>query len=179
MATDNGTPSPRGLRVWIQDWLPAFLATLIGGVVAMGVNAPLKSPNDLIGNTFSVAVASVIAAWFAGSVWAQIKGDIQRRAKILNIVLTALLVVVVVAAALVENFGEISNTIRYVIPLAAIVTIFASLSTPIIERWKRRDALLWIAVVLPIAMLAVGFWLNSNDFGFNEVPSRSLPPAPK
>lgn len=167
------------MRVWIQDWTPAFLATLIGGVVAMGVNAPLKSPDDLIGNAGSVAVASVIAALVAGSVWAQIKGDIQRRAKILNIVLTALLVVVVVAAALIENFGEISNTIRYVIPLAAIVTIFASLFTPIIERWKRRDALLWIAVVLPIVMLAAGFWLTSNEFGFTEAPSLSLPPAPE
>ena len=155
------------------------MATLVGGVVAMGVNAPLKSPDDLIGNAGSVAVASVIAALVAGSVWAQIKGDIQRRAKILNIVLTALLVVVVVAAALIENFGEISNTIRYVIPLAAIVTIFASLFTPIIERWRRRNALLWIAVVLPIVMLATGFWLTSNEFGFTEAPSLSLPPAPK
>ena len=179
MATDIETPSPRGVRVWIQDWTPAFLATLVGGVVAMGVNAPLKSPDDLIGNAGSVAVVSVIAALVAGSIWAQIKGDIQRRAKILNIVLTALLVVVVVAAALIENFGEISNTIRYVIPLAAIVTIFASLFTPIIERWKRRDALLWIAVVLPILMLAAGFWLTSNEFGFTEAPSLSLPPAPK
>ncbi len=179
MDSDNETSSPRGVRVWIQDSLPAFMATLVGGIVAMGVNAPLKSPDDLIGNAGSVAVASVIAALVAGSVWAQIKGDIQRRAKILNIVLTALLVVVVVAAALIENFGEISNTIRYVIPLAAIVTIFASLFTPIIERWRRRNALLWIAVVLPIVMLATGFWLTSNEFGFTEAPSLSLPPAPK
>ena len=145
----------------------------------MGVNAPLRSPDDLIANAGSVAVAAFVAALIAGPIWAQIEGDIQRRSKVLNIVLTVLLLVVVVAAALVEYVGAISNTIRYVIPLAAIMTIFASVLTPIIERWKQRSELIWIAVVLPIAMLAVGYWLTSNEFGFTEAPSLSLPPPPK
>ena len=145
----------------------------------MGVNAPLRSPDDLIANAGSVAVAAFVSALIAGPIWAQIKGDIQRRAKVLNIVLTVLLIVVVVVAALIEYVGEISNTIRYMIPLAAIMTILASVLTPIIERWKQRSELIWIAVVLPIAMLAVGYWLTSNEFGFTEAPSLSLPPPPK
>ncbi len=179
MNTDSESPRPRpGSREHLHDRVPAFLATLVGGAVAMGVNAPLTSPDDLIGNARSVAAASLIAAVIAGIIWARLPGDIQGRARVFNIVLTVMLVLVVVATALIEFVGEISNVLRYVIPLGAIVTIFASVLTPVIERWKHRSGLIFVAIALPLAMLVIGYWLTSNEFGFTEVPSLSLPPPP-
>ena len=179
MYTDSEPPRPvSGLRAHVQDRLPAFLATLVGGAVAMGVNAPLTSPDDLIGNARSVAMVSLIGAFIAGTVWGRLSGDIQRRSRVFNIVLTVTLALVVIAAVVIENVGDISNTIRYVIPLAAVVTIFASVLTPTIERWKNRTGLMWIGLFLPLVILALGYWLTSNEFGFTEAPSLSLPPPP-
>ena len=176
---DSDTPEPRpGLRGHIQDRIPAFLSTLVGGVVAMGVNAPLTSPDDLVGNAGSVAVGSLFAAVIAGMVWARLRGDVQSRSRAFNIVLTVLLILVVIAAAVIEFAGDISNAIRYIIPLGAVITIFASVLTPVFERWKDWRGTIWIALLLPIAMLVVGYWLTSNEFGFTQPPSLTLPPPP-
>ena len=176
---ESETPETRsGLRRHVQDRLPAFLATLIGGAVAMGVNAPLRSPDDLIANAGSVATVSVFAAVIYGMIWGRLSGDVQQRSRRFNIVITVLLLLVVGAAWVAEYIGEFSNTIRYVIPLAGIVTICVSVFTPIIERWKNNTMLIWAAIVLTIAMLLAGYVLTVNEFGFSEAPSLSLPPPP-
>lgn len=176
---ESETSEPRtGLREHVQDRMPALIATFIGGAVAMGVNAPLTSPDDLIANASSVAIVSIIAAFIAGMVWARIPGDIQGRTRTFNIVITVVLLLAVGAAAAIEYIGDISNTIRYMVPLAAIVSIFTSVLTPIIERWKKSTSVIVVAIALPLAMLAIGYWLTSNEFGFTEAPSLSLPPPP-
>lgn len=168
-----------GLRRHVLARMPAYLATAIGGAVAMGVNAPLRSPDDLIGNTGSVAIVTVFGALIYGMIWGRLSGGVQQRSRRFNITITILLLVVVAAAWIIEYIGEISNTIRYVIPLAGIVTISASVLSPIIERWRNSTNLIWIALMLTIAMLVVGYILTVNEFGFNpEPPSLSLPPPP-
>ena len=167
-----------GLRRHILARMPAYLATAIGGAVAMGVNAPLRSPDDLIANTGSVAVISIFGALLYGMIWARLSGEVQQRSRSFNIIITILLLLVVGAAWVIEFMGEFSNTIRYVIPLAAIVTIFASILTPILERWKNNTLLIWVAIVLTIVMLVAGYWLTVNEFGFTEAPSLALPPPP-
>ncbi len=168
-----------GLRGHIQDRLPAFVATLIGGAVAMGVNAPLTSPDDLIANAGSIAVVSVVGAIVTGMIWARLRGDIQARSRTFNIVLTALLLLTVGAAAAIEYGADITHAIRYIVPLGAIVTIFASVLTPVIERWKTQTLLMVVAAALPLVMIGAGYFLTVNEFGFTEAPSLSLPPPPK
>ncbi|MCY4474567.1 MAG: hypothetical protein OXC83_03935 [Chloroflexi bacterium] len=168
-----------GVRGHILNRSPAFVATLIGGAVAMGVNAPLTSPDDLIANAGSIAVVSVIGAIVVGMIWARLPGDIQTRSRTFNIVLTVLLLLVVGGAAAIEYGGEITRAIRYTVPLAAIVTIFTSVLTPVFERSKGRSAMLWVAIALPLVMLVAGYLLTINEFGFTEAPSLSLPPPPK
>ncbi len=168
-----------GARAHVRQRLPAYIATLIGGTVAMFVNAPLTSPDDLVGNTASVAFVSVVAALVAGMVWARISGDIQRRVRVYNVISTVLIIVVVAIAAAVEYAGDVSNTIRYVIPLGAVVAVLSSIFTPIIERWKTSPALIWVAIVFTIALLVAGYVLTVNEFGFTEAPSLALPPPPK
>ncbi len=168
----------RGLRRHVLARMPAYLATAIGVAVAMGVNAPLRSPDDLIANAGSVAIIGIFGALLYGMIWARLTGEVQQRSRTFNIIITVLLVVVVGIAWLAEYIGEFANTIRYVIPLAAIVTIFASILTPILDRWKTNMLLIWVAIVLTIAMLVAGYWLTVNEFGFTEAPSLSLPPPP-
>ena len=179
MRTDLDTPkSNSGIRSHIQDRIPAFLATLIGGAVAMVVNAPLTSPDDLVGNASSVAFASFVAAIIVAMFWARLSGDLQRRARVLNIFLTVMMFLAVIAAAVIEFAGDISNAIRYIIPLAAIVIVLSSVLTPILERGKSWPPIIWLAIAAPIAMLATGYWLTINEFGFTEAPTLTLPPPP-
>ena len=162
----------------VRSVIPAYVATASGGAVAMFVNAPLRSPDDLIANALSVAVASVIAAITSGIIWGLLSGDIQQRSRRFKIAITGLLLVTVGIAWVAEYILELTNTMRYVIPLAGIVTIFASVFTPLLERRKNSAQLIWTAVILSIAMLAGGYWLTVNEFGFTEPPSLSLPPPP-
>ena len=175
---DERLQDATGLRGHVLSRMPAFIATLLGGVVAMGVNAPLKSPDDLVANAGSVAVVSVFGALVTGMIWGRLSGELQQRSRRFNIIITVLLLLVVGAAWIAEFIGEFTNTIRYVIPLAGIVTIFASVFTPILERWKGNVNLIWAAVILTIAMLVAGYFLWVNEFGFTEAPSLSLPPPP-
>ena len=167
------------LRQHVLARMPAYLATAIGGAIAMGVNAPLRSPDDLIANTGSVAIVTIFGSLLYGMIWARLSGEVQQRSRTFNIIITILLVLVVLVAWVAEYIGEFTNTIRYVIPLAGIVTIAASVLTPLIERWKHNTNLIWIAIILTIVMLVAGYFLTVNEFGFNpEPPSLSLPPPP-
>ena len=134
----------------------------------MGVNAPLTSPDDLVANAGSVAVVSLLGAIIAGMIWARIKGDVQSRSRTFNIVLTVLLLLTVGSAAAIEYGADITNAIRYIVPLGAIVTIFVSVLTPVIERWKAQTVLMVIAAALPLVMLVLGYFLTVNEFGFTE-----------
>ena len=175
---ENTRQENSGLRSHVQARMPAYLATLMGGVVAMGVNAPLRSPDDLIANASSVAVVSILAGVVTGMIWGRLSGEVQQRSRTFNIVITVLLLVVVGFAWAAEYIGEFTNTIRYVIPLAGIVTIFSSVFTPIFERWKQSNTLIWVAVIVTIAMLVAGYFLTVNEFGFTEARSLALPPPP-
>ncbi len=162
----------------VKSRLPAFCATMVGGLIAVFVNIPLTSPDDRLGNTGSVAIVSFVAALILGRLWTFLNGDLSERTRKFSRICTALFIVAVSIALLLETAGDLSNTARYVLPLSATVCVAAAALSPFFERSMRGSALIWLGVSLTIGILAIGIILAFLEVGFTEPPSLSLPPPP-
>lgn len=162
----------------ISRGAPAFSATLIGGALALVVGLPLTSPDDLLGNTASVAIMSNAGAVALAVIWAYAPGTGARRTRFYTSACAGLFVLTVVTALLVESVGEISNTVSYVVPIASVIFVSTAVFTPIIDRSASKGASLSLGLFLSIATLAAGIIMAVNEVGFTEPPSLSLPPPP-
>lgn len=167
-----------GLAVQLQRRMPAFCGTVIGGLIAVFVGIPLTSPDDRIGNTGSVAILSLFAALILGRIWAGLSGDVAERGRKYYWVCTGMFATAGVSALFLEVFMDFSNTVRYVLPMSAAVSVASAILTPIIERGLRGSALLWFSISLAIALLGFGVILAYFEVGFTEARSLSLPPPP-
>ena len=157
---------------------PAFSATLIGGALALVVGLPLKSPDDLLANTGSVAVLSNAGALALALIWAYSPGPRARRTRFYAAVCIGLYILIVLAAMLIESFGELNNTVSYVVPIASVVFVSTAIFTPIIDRSVGRVASLYLGMSMSIATLAAGITMAFYEVGFTQPPSLSLPPPP-
>lgn len=157
--------------------MPAFSATIIGGILAIFVNLPLTSPDDLFANTGSIAIATFIVAIPIGRIWANLKQDLSDRTRIHSTINATLFIIAVIASFIAENILDISNVIPYVIPLAATVTITSAVLAPLIHLLP-RNAQMPIAVTLAIAIIAIGITLAFLEVGFTPEPFLTLPPPP-
>ena len=170
--------SPRSLTDRLSRGAPAFSATLIGGALALVVGLPLKSPDDLLANTASVAVMSNAGALALAAAWAYSPGSGARRTRFYTTACVGLYIITVVAATLIESLGELNNTVSYVVPIASVVFVSTAIFTPIIDRSVGRAASLYLGLSMSILTLAAGIIMALYEVGFTEPPSLSLPPPP-
>lgn len=167
-----------GLVAHVHSRMPAFCGTAIGGLIAVFVGIPLTSPDDRIGNTGSVAILSLFAALILSRIWSGLSGDVAERGRKYYWICTGMFVAAGVCALFLEVFMDFSNTVRYVLPMSAAVSVASAILTPIIERGLRGSALLWFSISLAIALVGVGVILTYFEVGFTEARSLSLPPPP-
>ena len=170
--------SPGSLTDRLSRGAPAFSATLIGGALALVVGLPLTSPDDLLGNTASVAVLTNAGAVALAIIWAYAPGSEARRTRFYATACLALYVLTVVVALLAESVGEISNAVSYVVPIASVIFVSTAIFTPIIDRSTGRRTSLSLGLFLSVATLTAGIIMALNEVGFTEPPSLSLPPPP-
>lgn len=170
--------SPHSLTDRLTRGAPAFAATLIGGALALVVGLPLKSPDDLLGNTGSVAVLSNVGALALAVVWAYSPGSGARRTRFYTTACIGLYILTVLVAMLVESAGELNNTVSYVVPIASVVFVSTAIFTPIIDRFVGSVASLYLGLSMSIGTLAAGIVMALYEVGFTEPPSLSLPPPP-
>ena len=170
--------SPRSLTDRLTRGAPAFAATLIGGALALVVGLPLKSPDDLLANTASVAIMSNAGALALAIVWAYSPGSGVRRTRFFTTACLGLYLLTVLAAVLAESVGELNNTVSYVVPIASVVFVSTAIFTPIIDRFVDKTVSIYMGLSLSIATLAAGIIMALYEVGFTEAPSLSLPPPP-
>ena len=142
------------------------------------VGLPLKSPDDLLGNTGSVAVLSNVGALALAVVWAYSPGSGARRTRFYTTACIGLYILTVLVAMLVESAGELNNTVSYVVPIASVVFVSTAIFTPIIDRFVGSVASLYLGLSMSIGTLAAGIVMALYEVGFTEPPSLSLPPPP-
>ena len=159
--------------------LPASAAGMIGAAGATAASLPLRSPDDLFANAASVAIVSVIGATVLGFVWVYI-GSFAAARQLTGwfAFCAAAFVATVIAAAVAERVGELSNVTSFTAPLAGIMLGTSAVSAPIVQRFVSAQWLRFAVPLLAVAIVAIGVMLTVNEVGFNEPPSLSLPPPP-
>ena len=152
--------------------IAGIIAGSIAAVVAALVSLPLRSPDDILLNSATVVVGSLLAGIAAGVVWrifARHREPILRFSLIWSICFTL--------AALVAVGGEtqLDNFTTFVLPLAAIVFFLTGLLTVLLER-TTLVRLRWLPAAAVVVALAIGIGLagqGDEESGRLELPPRS------
>jgi hypothetical protein len=145
--------------------IAAVIASVIGGLVAVGLSLPLRSPDDIFFNAGSVAIGSLLAGVAAGAVWSAVNGHARR----FQMAMGAGFVVIAVAILAAEQL--FTGMFAFALPLAAVVLGSIAFLTPLLA----RRALPMGAMAAVVPLLAAGWMLA--DRGDAEVRTLALPPT--
>lgn len=162
----NDTP-PR--KRWV---LAGLAAGSMAAIPAALLSVPLKSPDDALLNSGSVAAGAIILGLAAGLIWRLL----SQRARAWH-AFTAVWLIAFAAVAAIAALGEtqLGGTAGFVLPLAALSFILTGALTPLLARaptWRW-----WVAPAALVVALAIGLPLSGR--GDQESGHLSLPPAPE
>lgn len=143
----------------------AVIASVIGGLTAIGLSLPLRSPDDVFFNAATVAVGSLLAGLAAGATWSALNGQIPR----FQMAMGAGFLVIAAGALAAEQM--LTGMLMFALPLAAVVLGIIAVLTPVLA--ARRLPAASMAAVVP--MLAVGWALAGQTDA--EVRTLALPPT--
>lgn len=181
MSAANGqtSESTRHRASLYDRMLPASAAGMMGAAGATAASLPLRSPDDLFANAASVAIVSVVGATVLGFVWVYIGRFAPRQPLTVWFAFCAAsFVATVIAAAVAERVGELSNVTSFTAPLAGVMLGISAVVTPIAQRYFTVQWLRFAVPLVAVALIVAGIMLTVNEVGFNEPPSLSLPPPP-
>jgi len=158
--------------------LAGMLAGAVGAIVAALVSLPLRSPDDLIANSASVAIVALLVGLAGGFLWRGLATRAGARKRMRTFAgvgfagaVAILLVLEVVALDRFVSFG---------VPLAAIIFAAVGYLTPVFAEMALPT---WVPLVGVIAALAVGGGLasfgdaESGDLSLDDLPVLTVPPA--
>jgi polyisoprenoid-binding protein YceI len=149
-------------------WHPAvagLVAGAIAAIVAGILSAILRSPDEVVANSLSVALTSLALGVVAGALWRRIRlADNAKR--LFGWSMAGGWFVSMLAVTIVDQ-TVLSNLVAYAAPIAAIIFITLGFLVPVLST---VTAPRWIAVAAVLAALAVGVGL----FGRGNVASGEL-----
>ena len=152
--------------------IPAGMAAgAMAAIAASLVQLPLHSPTDVVFNSLTVTVGSLIAGLLAGALWAAARKSAFRR-RLYYAVWLALFGVVAGAAAVGDT--QLDRTLSFVVPLAAIVMASTGIGTPVLAGSGRIGYL--VASIAVAAAVGVGAGLATQgdaESGRLELPPRA------
>ena len=142
----------------------------VAAMVVALVSLPLRSPDDMLVNSATVVVGTLLAGTAAGTLWHILT---KKRNRLL--LFTALWTTGFAVAALFAVAGEtqLDHFLAFVLPLSAIVFALMGLLTAVLGRTgglRRR----WVAPVAIVLALALGIGLAGQGDG--KSGSLELPP---
>ena len=161
--------------------LPAGATGALAAVATVALSIPLRSPDDLLANTASVATVSAIGAVALGIIWATLdrgQADSRQQARRFAAINAALYVATVAATLVTESVAELSNLLSFTWPLAAVMLAGTTIGAPLFQTYAPIKVMRFATPILILAVVAIGVALTLNEVGFNEPPSLSLPPPP-
>ena len=155
-------------------------AGALAAIVAVLVSLPLKSPDDSLLNSASVAVAALIVGLISGLMWKMLVNT-EGRPKKFGILwgVSSL----TVGAMLLSAFAvQLDNLIPFALPLVVIVCTITGVLTPLFGRdpsplrWWIAPATVAVVLALAIPLANVG----DEESGRLELPPKSglVQPAP-
>ena len=158
--------------------LAGMLAGSVGAIVAALLSLPLRSPDDLIANSASVAIVALLAGIAGGFLWRGMAARAGARRRLLVFAaigfVGAVVILVVLEAVALDRF------ISFGVPLAAIIFAAVGFLTPVFSEMKLPT---WAPLVGVIAALAIGGGLasfgdaESGDLSLDDLPVVTAAPV--
>ncbi len=158
--------------------IAGIIAGSISAIAAALVSLPLRSPDDALLNSATVALAALAAGLAAGLLW-RVASNKRNGLLVFSGMWTAAFVVVAVISLAGET--QLDHFLAFALPLAAIVFPMTGLLTVLLEGSRIADR--WqLAVAAAVIALAVGIPLagqGDQESGRLELPPRtgSLTPS--
>jgi polyisoprenoid-binding protein YceI len=149
-------------------WHPAIaglVAGAIAAIVAGGLSVVLRSPDEVVANSLTVVITSLVLGVVAGMLWRRLRAG-DRAMLAFGVTMAAGWFVAMLAVTIVDQ-TLLSNLIVYAAPLAAVIFITLAFLTPLLAG---VTAPVWIAFVPVAIALAMGVGL----FGRGNVASGDL-----
>ncbi len=176
-------------------------AGALAAIVATLVSLPLKSPDDPLFNSATVAIASILVGVLAGLIWRMLANAKGRRIKFAILWGVSS---VTVGSMLISAFAiQLDNLVPFALPLVIIVCVITGMLTPVLGHrdppsdgivslrrmltpvFSRTSSLLrwWVAPVAVTVALALAIPLanvGDEESGRLELPPKSglVPQAP-
>ncbi|HSJ70369.1 MAG TPA: YceI family protein [Acidimicrobiia bacterium] len=159
--TDSYTYDPDAWHPVVAGLVAGAIAAIVAGILS----AILRSPDEVVANSLTVALTSLALGVVAGALWRRIRlADNARR--LFGWTMAGGWLVSMLAVTIVDQ-TVLSNLVAYAAPIAAIIFITLAFLIPILST---VTAPLWIVVVAVLAALALGIGL----FGRGNVASGEL-----
>ena len=150
----------------------------MGAIVASLVSLPLRSPDDLIGNTASVTLLALFTGILGGVYWQRVF-DVDGGRRKLVMAAAAAFVAAVVGLAILEVVA-LDRFLSFGVPLAAIILGAVALLTPLINDMELP---MWTPLVGVVVAILVGGLLagvgdaESGDLSLADLPVVSTSPS--
>ena len=151
-----------------NTWSPVLAGAVAGSIAAMVaglVSLLLRSPDEVIANSLTVVIVSIVLGLFAGVLWRKLRAT-DNAEKVFAWSMVAAFFAVAAAIALVDLFA-LSNTAKYAGPLAIIIFLTLGFFVPMLSR---VTAPVWVAAIPIVVALILGVGL----FGRGNVASGEL-----
>jgi len=149
-------------------WHPALaglVAGAIAAIVAALVSLPLRSPDEVVANSLSVVIGSLLLGLVSGMLWRRIRLS-DSALKVYGWTMAGGFAVAMMAASLVDVF-VLDNVAPYAAPLAAIIFLTLGFLVPLLAG---VTAPVWVAAIPVLIALGLGIGL----FGRGNVASGDL-----
>ena len=154
-----------------------LIAGSIASVVAALVSLPLHSPEDLLLNSATIVVATVIAGGVAGLLWRALTNSSRRWPLFLALWALGFVLAVLFAVA---GDTQLDRFVSFTVPLAAIVFPLIGVLTVILARWRVASRW-WVTAAVLVIAIGVGVGLagqGDEKSGRLELPPRASNSAP-
>ncbi len=151
-----------------DTWNPV-LAGIVAGAIAAIVAAlgslPLRSPDEIIANSLTVVVASLVLGGISGLLWRRLRVN-DNAVRVFGWTMAGGFVAAMAGVAIADQTA-LNNLVPYATPLAAVIFITLGFLTPLLSG---AAAPVWVAAIPIVLALALGIGL----FGSGNVASGEL-----
>lgn len=151
-----------------DTWHPVLagvVAGAIAAIVAALVSLPLRSPDEIIANSLTVVVASLVLGGISGLLWRRLRVN-DNAVRIFGWTMAGGFVAAMAGVAIADQTA-LNNLVPYATPVAAVIFITLGFLTPLLSGVA---APVWIAAIPIVVAVALGIGL----FGRGNVASGEL-----
>jgi hypothetical protein len=165
---DDYTYDPRSLN----PILAGLAAGSVGAIAASLLALPVHTPDELVANSLTVTITSLIIGALSGLLWRRIRAT-SNATRTFALTMVGAFVVTMMAAAIIDQTA-LERLIPYAGAVSLVIFLSVGLLTPV---FSRAVVPAWVAIIPVVLALILGFGLvgrgtsTSGDLSLDDLAS--------